>query len=131
MKYDDDMRDKTEKGIMEIRIAGYRARGFSERDAVVRGLADMKRTSRPEGPREVSSPAYSYDLSVSLDPEDLDKLGLTDVDLSANTRVCMYAKGYIRKVLTRIDADGHADRSAEIQITHMAVEPEPEPKPEA
>lgn len=67
------------------------------------------------------APAYPYGLTLHLDNETLEKLGieLSEVD----TKVLIVAKGRVTSVSANQSTGGEKNRSMSIQIEELCVEP--------
>ncbi len=95
--------------------------GMSERDAV---LVSMKRTKsekkdNDEGGVSITENDYPYGLSVSLEKESLDKLGITTLPEIGDT-FTLTAKVKVTSISESASEDGDT-KSASLQITDMKL----------
>jgi hypothetical protein len=86
--------------------------------------------SEPEGPApepmKYDGPKYPYGLSISLDTETLDKLGLGAEADTADVGDTLHLFALARVTAKRSEEreSGKANRHVELQITHIALESE-------
>lgn len=85
--------------------------------------AEAKLEAEPS-PAEVSAaaPRYSYGLCICLGPDELAKLGITDMPSAGD----MLHGAFMSKVtsVSERDTEGGKDCRVELQITHLAIESE-------
>ena len=88
---------------------------------MARTAAEKKADAKKYDPASPSSVAdYSYGLQISLNDESLKKLGLTALPVPGTA---LRVEGIVKVTSVRESADEKAaDRSAELQITHLSVE---------
>jgi hypothetical protein len=69
-------------------------------------------------------PMYPYGLSIQLDDESLEKLGIDVKDLAVGSTMVLVAKVEISSVSSNESTGGPARQSASLQITEMCLEGE-------
>jgi hypothetical protein len=94
--------------------------------------AEERSEQRPVEPKD-SAPQYPWGLRISLNNDDLEKLGLTDMP-KAGSAVMITAKAVVASVRTYSSADlgkstlmgdeGENENSMDLQITDMRVKRE-------
>ncbi len=90
-------------------------------------LIDVKRTKedkKAESERWENPDArddYPWGLSISVNEETMEKLGLTDKDFDAGQPVMIHAEGFISEDRVNV-FNGKKQRSMSIQFKKMAVE---------
>lgn len=119
-----DYTERQKKGLVEFKIAAYKAMGLPEREAVIGGLTDMKIRERRQ---EVDAPPdtdvqYPDGLCITLDNDTLEALNIEELP-QVGTTVTIQAVGVVKRI-----AESHEGtrpcRSVGIQMTHMALDPE-------
>ncbi len=118
---------KTSKIPDQERIRMMRSSGMSEKDAVTK-MASMKRpkvkgTKNPSV--EPSSPhmdKYPYGLRIELDHEGMKKLGMKKLPKVGSKHKITAHAHVVSASESHHEGDKKSNRSASMQITHMALE---------
>lgn len=87
-------------------------------------MINMKREAeREEKPGEIEydEPAYSYGLCISLDKDDLAKLGMNALP-AVGAEMMVHAKVYVKSTSAYETQGEGKDMSVSLQITDMAIE---------
>lgn len=125
-KHDDEMfEEKKEDAKTSIRIDSFKSKGFSERDAIIKGMVSMKRSEKEtkdmSQPTPIKKDPYPYGLRLTLEEEDLEKLEietLTDVGKD----VTVTARATVKSVSSRQNEDDEKrHQTVELQITSMKL----------
>ena len=114
-----------DKNIVAERMRAAKASGMSEKDAV---LVSMKRApvkkSKKSADMCCSDPMggneYPWGLSINLENESLDKLGMDDLPKVGST-VKVVAEAKVESVSSRSDRDDKNNRTVSLQIVKMAI----------
>jgi len=85
-------------------------------------MVHMKRdaSKKTEGEMHIKSPEYPYGLEITLDKNQLKKLGHEKLEVGSEHTVTAHVKVTRSSVDER---DGHSSSSHHLQITHMGIEP--------
>lgn len=92
-------------------------------------LIDMKRKKETKKEKEtknlaspcMDSPEYPYGLSISLDNEGLEKLGMTTLP-KVGAKLTIEALGVVTSVSSNESQQGEPNRRVEIQLQKLGVE---------
>jgi len=86
--------------------------------------ADRKNTALEAAqPTKESGPAYPWGLSINLEKESLDKLGIDLSDYAVGDKISLVADCYVKSLRQSESYEGnYQEKSMEIQLTDMAVE---------
>lgn len=87
-------------------------------------MIDMKqKPEREEAPGEIEAeqPQYPYGLSLSLEKEQLEKLGITELP-KVGDKMMVHANAIV-KTVSAYDTQSGSDQRVELQITEMEVSP--------
>ena len=80
-----------------------------------------KEVEKMTEPSKMDAPAYPYGLTLRLDNEAIEKLGM---DIPKTGKECyIYAKAKVISTHISDSAGGEKNSSVELQITDMAIEP--------
>ena len=85
--------------------------------------AEVKAQTAPDMPRE----EYSWSLRITLETEELGKLGKTVNDFQIGGKIGFAAEGEIRELVKREKTDYGSKERVEIQITDLDLGPVPKP----
>jgi hypothetical protein len=88
-------------------------------------MADMK-ISKTEAKEhalgiEMDTPEYPYGLSISLEQDQLEKLGITDMP-KVGAKMMVHANAVV-KTVSAYDTQNGSDKRVELQITEMELVP--------
>ena len=113
-----------DKNIVAERVRMAKASGMSERDAV---LVSMKRAPEKKAKKSdmccsmpCSASEYPWGLSINLENESLDKLGMEDLPKVGDI-VKIVAEAKVESVSSRSDKDTKNNRTVSLQIVKMAI----------
>ena len=108
-------------------IRTLKSQGMSERDAI---LVSMKRDKKKKDkkadnspmccPTPCDAPEYPWGLSITLESESLDKLGMDDLPRVGST-VKIVAETRVESVSSRSTSEDDENRSVQLQIVKLAV----------
>jgi hypothetical protein len=83
-------------------------------------MINMKKTEEmPEAYEDMDKPAYPYGLCITLDAEQLDKLGINTLP-KVGSEMMIKAKAYVKST-SAYETQGGKDMSVSLQITDMDV----------
>ena len=127
-KMDEEVNEKTSDAKRNLRIDELKKKGYSERDAVIKGMASMKKAHKDsEGMGASVAPAspdeeYPYGLRLRLENEELEKLGLSELP-EVGKRCKIMAEGVVESVSSNESKGSDGNRkSVEIQVTGMKID---------
>ena len=125
-KQDQMLKEKKDAAKQEVKIKAFKDKGFSEKDAIVKGLASMKRTVKEESKPSMVAPAspdmdeYPYGLKIRLEDDELEKLGIKELpEIGKNMKVTADAK--VDSISSNESKGSGPKRCLELQITGMSV----------
>jgi hypothetical protein len=114
-----------DKGVVGENIRAMKAKGMSERDAV---MASMKNSpKKAEKSSKVSMPSsphedYPYGLRLELDHDTLKKLGHDSLP-KVGTKMSLHAKARVKSASENSsEGEDSPRRSVSLQITHMKTD---------
>lgn len=87
-------------------------------------MIDMKKAPEREempGEYEMDEPAYPYGLCISLNQDDLEKLGMNTLP-KVGAEMKIMAKVYVKGTSAYETQGAGKDMSVQLQITHMEIE---------
>ena len=87
----------------------------------MKNLINMKKTEEmPEKYEDMDEPAYPYGLCITLDAEQLNKLGITALP-KVGSEMYVHAKAYVKST-SAYETQGGKDMSVSLQITDLELE---------
>lgn len=87
-------------------------------------LVDMKRSKKEqkESMPKIAADSYGYGLRITLDEDQLDKLGLDGGDFKVGGYVTLQARACIKSVRENSTDEGGDNCSVELQLEKLGVE---------
>jgi hypothetical protein len=113
------------KGIVGENIRTMKAKGMSERDAVMASMKSSPKNAKKSS--EVSPPSpmnedYPYGLRLELDHDTLKKLGHDSLP-QVGTKMALHAKARVKSASENSsEGEDSPRRSVSLQITHMKTD---------
>lgn len=125
--YDEDTVKKMEDAKRSLRISTYKRKGYSEKDAVVKGMTSMRLEKKEQdytsaqAPSHPSEDPYPYGLRLRLENAELTKLGMKELP-EVDSKITFTADAVVQGVSANTrSGDTISTKCLELQITDMKV----------